>query len=520
MSTTNVTYHARKAASRSLRSRERSRPRPWLQAIIALALASVILPAVLALGLLIIFEGAGLILPGVTVVGADLGSLSPANAADELNMQWNVHRTLTLSDGSQTWTAAPIDYGLWMDPKATARAAYAVGRGSYVDELKQIFTRKSREVRPVIIFNSSIARARLEQIAASLKVDPQEASLLYENGSWSTLPGLPGQALDVDAALAQFSADPQLMLMQGQVKLALAQVPPQQVDFSTLVEHHKSLVNKPLYFQAYDPISDETFSLTIPPEALVPWIKVDDPLSADPKVSLDGSQLPAYLDQWRQDQLGSGRVLEQIQGLEHLTEYWQQGKALFAMVHRLPTSYVVSRSDTIYAISARTGISYWRIENANPDVKANGLTAGETIVIPSKNDMLPLPVVLGKRIVISISEQHMWTYENGSLLHDYPISSGMASSPTMPGVFQVTEHIVNAYGARWDLWMPNWLSIYEAVPGFFNGIHGLPLLRNGVRLWGNVLGSPASYGCIILGLQEAEDVYNWAENGVVVEIKR
>lgn len=520
MSTTNATFHTRKAATRSLRSLEQTRPRPWLQAFIALALASVILPAALALGLLAIFEGAGLILPGVTVVGADLGSLSPTAAADELNLQWNVHRQLTLSDGSQTWTAAPIDYGLWMDPNATARAAFAVGRGSYLEELKQIFTRKGREVKPVMVFNPSIARTRLEEIAASVKVDPQEASLVYENGGWSTLPGVPGQALVIESALAQFSADPQLMLMQGQVKLALSQVPPQEVDFSTLVEHHKSLVNKPLYFQAYDPISDETFSLTIPPEALVPWIKVEDPLSADPKVSLDGSQLPAYLDQWRQDQLGTGRVLEQIQGLEHLTEYWQQGKALFAMVRRLPTSYVVSRSDTIYSISAKMGIPFWRIEKANPGINVEALTAGQTIVIPSKNDMLPLPVVLGKRIVISISEQHMWTYENGNLLHDYVISSGMASSPTMPGVFQVTEHIINAYGARWDLWMPNWLSIYEAAPGFFNGIHGLPLLRNGVRLWGNVLGRPASYGCIILGLQEAEDVYNWAENGVVVEIKR
>ena len=79
--------------------------------------------------------------------------------------------------------------------------------------------------------------------------------------------------------------------------------------------------------------------------------------------------------------------------------------------------------------------------------------------------------------------------------------------------------IDNAYGARWDLWMPNWLSIYEAAPGFFNGIHGLPMLHSGVRLWGSALGHPASYGCIILGLQQAADVYNWAENGVVVEIK-
>jgi lipoprotein-anchoring transpeptidase ErfK/SrfK len=95
----------------------------------------------------------------------------------------------------------------------------------------------------------------------------------------------------------------------------------------------------------------------------------------------------------------------------------------------------------------------------------------------------------------------------------------MAGSPTMPGIFQVQSHFVNAYASRWDLWMPNFLGIYEAAPGFLNGIHGLPLLSNGVRLWGSVLGQPASYGCIILDLESAEHLFDWAEDGVVVEIK-
>jgi hypothetical protein len=68
--------------------------------------------------------------------------------------------------------------------------------------------------------------------------------------------------------------------------------------------------------------------------------------------------------------------------------------------------------------------------------------------------------------------------------------------------------------------MPHFLAIYDALPGFTNGIHGLPLLSSGVRLWGSVLGRPASYGCIILDLKAAEDIYAWAEDGVVVEIRR
>jgi len=121
--------------------------------------------------------------------------------------------------------------------------------------------------------------------------------------------------------------------------------------------------------------------------------------------------------------------------------------------------------------------------------------------------------------VISISQQRLWSYENGQLRTQSVISTGIARSPTMPGVFQIRSHEINAYASNWDLWMPHFMGIYEASPGFMNGIHGLPLLSSGVRLWGNVLGSPASYGCIIMTLAEAEELYMWADEGTVVEIQ-
>jgi LysM repeat protein len=457
-------------------------------------------------------------------MGADLGSLTPAQALDQLNNDWNVHRTLVLSDGTHTYSALPVEYGLYLDPNATMRAAYAAGRGSYEEELLQIFTRTGRSVQPAVVFNPGVARTSLEALSASFAISPQQATLAYSgSGQWTVDPGKDGQALDIEAALVQLNADPLLALMHARVNLSVQILKPQEVRFAavaTQAENHKSLVNKPLNLRVYDPISDETFTLNIPTGTLAPWVTVGDPLAADPQVGLDSAKVQDYINQWSQETLGSGRVLEKIHGFDNLTATWQAGKELFAMVHRLPTGFTVRSGDTAYSISAKVGIPYWRIEDANPGVNFDALSTGQQITIPSKNDQLPLPVVLGKRIVISISQQHMWLYENGSQVLDYVISSGMADSPTLPGVFQVTEHIDNAYGARWDLWMPNWLSIYEAAPGFFNGIHGLPLLHNGVRLWGSALGHPASYGCIILGLKQAADVYNWAENGVVVEIKR
>ncbi len=54
--------------------------------------------------------------------------------------------------------------------------------------------------------------------------------------------------------------------------------------------------------------------------------------------------------------------------------------------------------------------------------------------------------------------------------------------------------------------------------GRYAGIDRAPTLSSGVGLWENILGRPASNGCIILNLDEAEWLYCWAEDGVV-EIK-
>ncbi len=144
---------------------------------------------------------------------------------------------------------------------------------------------------------------------------------------------------------------------------------------------------------------------------------------------------------------------------------------------------------------------------------------GQELVIPSRDELLPLPAVPNKRIVISISQQRLRAYQDGKLIAQHPISTGIDRSPTQPGIFQVRMHIRQAYASIWDLTMPHFLGIYEAWPGFYNGIHGLPTLSNGRRLWGNILGRPASFGCIILDLKPAKDLYEWAEDGVVVEIK-
>jgi lipoprotein-anchoring transpeptidase ErfK/SrfK len=122
-----------------------------------------------------------------------------------------------------------------------------------------------------------------------------------------------------------------------------------------------------------------------------------------------------------------------------------------------------------------------------------------------------------KSILVDISEQHMYVYEGDVLVYSFVASTGM-NNATSVGSFSVLDKIPNAYGATWNIWMPNWLGIYWAGT-LENGIHALPILPNGATLWAGYLGVPISYGCIVLGTYEAQQLYDWADVGTPVNIQ-
>ena len=124
-----------------------------------------------------------------------------------------------------------------------------------------------------------------------------------------------------------------------------------------------------------------------------------------------------------------------------------------------------------------------------------------------------------KEIVVDISEQRAYVYENGVLLYQFIVSTGEPGRDTAPGHYQILDKIPVAYASTWDLDMPYWMGIYWAGP-LENGFHALPTVRHtGYTLWDGYLGQRVSYGCIILSMQDAETLYNWADIGTDVTIR-
>jgi len=196
------------------------------------------------------------------------------------------------------------------------------------------------------------------------------------------------------------------------------------------------------------------------------------------------------------------------------------------------STYVVRHGDSLSAIARRFGLTAADLVGANSLANPSLIFAGQVLVIPvgqaadGATASVPGPAdpTAGrepgpdKLILVSLSEQRMTVYQNGGVLYQWVVSTGEPGLDTWPGQYSVLDKIPNAYGANWDLWMPNWLGIYWAGD-LENGIHALPILSNGLRLWDGYLGTPVSFGCVILGIQEAQTLYDWAEVGTPVNIQ-
>ena len=192
-------------------------------------------------------------------------------------------------------------------------------------------------------------------------------------------------------------------------------------------------------------------------------------------------------------------------------------------------NYTVQAGDTLYGIAQRAGVSLNDLAAANGIARSSVIYAGQVLGIP-QGGTVPVAAVAtpasgpgvapgsGKYILVVISEQHLYAYQDGTLVYSFVASTGMNNS-TRAGVFQVQDKIPNAYGATWNIWMPDWLGIYYSG-SLENGIHALPILSNGSRLWSGYLGTPISFGCVVLGIQEAQELYDWADVGTTVEIRR
>jgi len=149
----------------------------------------------------------------------------------------------------------------------------------------------------------------------------------------------------------------------------------------------------------------------------------------------------------------------------------------------------------------------------NPDSDNDGFKDGVEI----KNGFNPLNkssnALLEKRIEINTAQQELSYFLGGVRMGSLIISSGVPTMPTPNGHFTIETKHPKAW-SKYGLWMPFWMSFKSGK----YGIHELPVWPNGAKEGEDKLGTPASHGCVRLGHDDAELLYNWAPIGTKIFI--
>jgi LysM repeat protein len=461
------------------------------------------------------------IIPGVYIDGVAVGGRSTAEAITLLQQQWQ-QRQIKLEAGDQSQVVLPEALGMSLDVAATVDLAQQQGRS--LPALRAWINGQRRiDLDPIRRFDPATAYQNLQALIPQFERPAKDAEMRLVNGRVEAVPAVVGQTLDVAATMTRLLENPGQVMSEGRLELTLKPVQAERVDVSGPVAQANQLLAQSISVRAYDAVHDKVVEWSIGPEEWANWlslsIKADDPTQLDWR--LDGDKARALLVQ-KIDTLGPTHYVELDPALTAITAALEsQSWPVRLTIYHHGQQHTVQPGETLSSIGYDYGIPYPWIEQINPGL-GNGLTPGQEISLPSLDLLVPLPAVEGKRIVLSLSEQKMWAYENGAVKWEWPVSTGIASSPTAPGIFQVQTHEPNAYASNWNLWMPNFVGIYRPSPAsdFMNGFHGFPTRNGSSLLWTDDLGHPVTYGCILISSENAVALYDWAEAGVVVEIRK
>jgi lipoprotein-anchoring transpeptidase ErfK/SrfK len=136
----------------------------------------------------------------------------------------------------------------------------------------------------------------------------------------------------------------------------------------------------------------------------------------------------------------------------------------------------------------------------------------------------------GKVIMVSITEQKLYAYEDGNVVYSTLVMTGRKSLPTPPGTFSILAKLSpTMFISPWPYGSPNWYP-----PTYIN--YAMEFKPGGFFLhdatWHSVFGpgtndwhydpqfgwQDGSHGCVAMPLSAAAWLYNWTSIGTVVNI--
>lgn len=416
-----------------------------------------------------------LIAPGTAVAGAPVGFHTAGAAVDSIQTRLAATQ-ITIGEGGPTLTGAEL--GATVDADALAAHAF---EDRPMWNVSQWF---GEPLDAQVTIDPATATAALRAAAPDLFTDPVAASIAFDGKAYAVTPAESGVGVDIPALEAAVHD----AFTAGETAVTVAAT-------ASVVEAAASTANAEGTASALNAMLAE-IGFYIGEERVVPvdaataatWLTVEADESGRFTITADAAAIQPVVD-----------------GLKAKVDQKPvNGQIIVNSAGKLLATPVAGQDGRV--LGDTSGVA-----NAFADQLASGDPAFQLPVEVTAHTMAESVRLLE----VDLSEQRLYVKENGAVTDSWPISSGLDISPTIQGRFAINWHVRSQTMRASDPSNPYWN--YE-VPNvewvmYFNGdqaFHGI--------YWHSNFGNQMSHGCVGMPNWRAQQIYNWAPDGVEVWI--
>lgn len=187
--------------------------------------------------------------------------------------------------------------------------------------------------------------------------------------------------------------------------------------------------------------------------------------------------------------------------------------------------HTVKPGEYLAEIAKNYGVSWELIAQANNITDPNRIEEGVELRIPSVTaaeaitdlgilEPPPRPdpgarIGVGRELVVVLSEQMAYAYEDGILQNSAVVSTGLPNTPTVQGDYEIWHKTPEQTMSGPGYYLPGVKWVMYFYQGY--GFHG--------TYWHNNFGQPMSSGCVNMTDEDAKWFYDFAELGTPVHVR-
>ncbi len=433
------------------------------------------------------------IMPGVSVVGLDLGNMTRAGA--EKDILERVQRYEAQDDhrvvlGQTTVRPSLQQLGVTMDIPATVAEAFAVGRTSALGRYFLFPFRRSVAIPLAVTVNDSTLRSYLDTLTVAFTKMVQEPALRLSEGIIVTAPGSDGQEVKFSTPHTEtiLAAVQELTPIQLSASLTTSRPRLSEQDLAEAKTIMTTMMSAPLQLT----YGEKTF--TVPKERLAEWIQY----------SFDATKIVNQSKEGITITLNKNGVADFLAELN--AQVGVPPKPTFGYEAEVAGEYAYKNSQGT-EIKAEPTLERMQIAAQEQAPRATELVIGPADP-PVEMLKVDAPKPTGKVVSVDLTRQALFAHEDGTLKFWTRVSTGLKGYDTPTGEWKIYSKTAKQWMIGQGYALPNvkWVMAY-------NGDYTLH-----TAYWHTDFGIPKSHGCTNMAEADAHWLYNWAEVGTPVVI--